>query len=143
MIISISRMAGCTSAMYPYIGEFLTNETRSKFMIFIGYSTSCSMFLLSGVGWALRRYGSTIWIGSYALTTWRMQVLILAIPGLIGAYIFHILPESPRFLLSVGKSEKAMEVLREVHYRNGNCKIKFPIQALEGEQGHTGSKKNL
>lgn len=120
--------------MYPYVGEMLTNKTRSKLMIVIGFANAGTMFLMSGVGWLLELYGKPLYISeSYSIAPWRQQILILGIPGLIAALLFCYLPESPQFLKSRGKTDEALKVLRDIHRKNCNGKDYFPIAFLSNE----------
>lgn len=49
---------------------------------------------------------------------WRIYLFTMALPEL-GAFIFlKFLPESPRFLHSYGRSEKARQVLEHMYYMN-------------------------
>ena len=53
-------------------------------------------------------------------TSWRLFVILCAIPcifsGLLGAYL---VPESPRWLISVGRNDEALKVVRDAAKANG------------------------
>ncbi|KAL7469539.1 hypothetical protein ACHAXS_009790 [Conticribra weissflogii] len=53
-------------------------------------------------------------------TSWRLFVVLCAVPciisGVLGAYL---VPESPRWLISVGRDQEAMEVIRSAITTNG------------------------
>lgn len=129
--------------MYPYLGELLTDGTRSKLMILIGYALAFGMFIASGVAWTAQNYFPTIQITeSHAITAWRLQMIILLVPGSIAAFLYYILPESPKFLISIGESGKALDVLRRIHTTNSGWNTPFPIDSLkEDDTGHVYSQK--
>ncbi|XP_034655495.1 solute carrier family 22 member 7-like [Drosophila subobscura] len=47
----------------------------------------------------------------YALTSWRVLVLLNLLPGLFGIVSLWLLPESPKYYLAVDEQQKAMEAL--------------------------------
>lgn len=63
----IRSFAGASATMYPYLGELLTNPTRSKLMIQIGYALGIGMILMSLVGWTLHNYFPVIQLTQWAL----------------------------------------------------------------------------
>lgn len=76
----------------------------------------------------------------YTLTPWRIQWLIFLIPGIIAIFLYHSLPESPLFLVSIGDTKGAHSALKEIYTRNGNVK-EFPVTSIaqkDGGEGHSG-----
>lgn len=56
----------------------------------------------------------------YFLPSWRTLCVVAALPALLG-YLFYIfIPESPRWLLSQGRTEEAEAVLQTFAKRNGS-----------------------
>lgn len=54
-----------------------------------------------------------------------------AIPSFIVTFLLLYLPESPKFLLSKGKNEQAMDVFRRIYTTNiGKPKECYPVQQL-------------
>ena len=47
--------------------------------------------------------------------SWRIPSIFQALPSVLQAIGIFFLPESPRFLVSVGKEDKALEVLADYH----------------------------
>lgn len=128
--------------MFPYVSELLTNKTRSKLMIIIGFANAGAMFLMSGVGWLLAEYGKELVISEdYSIAPWRQQILILGIPGVIATLMFYYLHESPQSLKSRGKDKEALDVLREIHRKNCDGKREFPIAYLAYEEDDDRSEK--
>lgn len=124
--------------MYPFIGELLPKETRSKLMVIFGFAIGLGMLLTAGVGFILQTYMMSLpIINGYIITPWRIQMLVHLIPGGIALFIYCTLPESPKFLMSTGKVDKALEVLENIHQRNCNRKEVFPIKVLTEE--HLGT----
>ncbi|CAG9562564.1 unnamed protein product [Danaus chrysippus] len=53
----------------------------------------------------------TLPIISYFLRDWRKLQLVLSLPWLYVALIYFVLPESPRWLITTGQKDKAVEIL--------------------------------
>lgn len=144
LILNNYRSAGATSAMYVYAGEMMSNATRSKYMSYIGYSLTIANFLLAGIGYTLHNYGTNIYISEhYSIQTWRQQMIVLCIPGLLGAILFHWLPESPKFLVSKGRTDEALQVLKFIHKINNHGKGAFPIKELKMDGHQDSTEKSL
>ena len=61
--------------------------------------------LCGGLAWLLLPLEiSGVSIGSLEIHSWRVFLALSAIPSIIGAGVFFVLPESPRFLLEVRKA---------------------------------------
>jgi len=60
----------------------------------------------------------TLYIGSN--WSWRLPSLLQAAPSAVQVFLVLLLPESPRFLMSKGKDEKALQILAKYH-ANGNA----------------------
>lgn len=141
--LNLSSLSGATSAMYPYVGELLTTTTRSKLMALIGFAIGMGIMYSTGVGWALQRYNVHLDItDNYTLHPWRIQMILALIPAALAGFICYCLPESPKYLVSIGRTDKAMAVLNRIHVSNGKSPDDFPIKALKEEMS-TSNKKTL
>lgn len=89
-------------------------------------SVVLAMWLLS-YDWAFELYPG------YEFKPWRLCLLTFAIPGVIAAIWMLRLPESPRFLLSVGRSEEAMEAVRWIYRTNKGNLNGFGVEQLKAE----------
>lgn len=60
--------------------------------------------------------------------TWRIYTLVCSIPALLGLITISLLPESPKYLLSKGSSERALRLLRRMYAVNsGKPADTFPV----------------
>jgi len=62
---------------------------------------------------------------------WRWLLVISALPLLLVLLGLLLLPESPRYLLSAGKADRALEILREIARENGNFLPEGTLKPLE------------
>ncbi|KAJ8972609.1 hypothetical protein NQ314_000100 [Rhamnusium bicolor] len=74
-------------------------------------------------------------LGEYfVFHSWNLYLLICSLPALISSIAFIFLPESPKFLMTVGRNEKALQVFRKVYSMNtGKPEDTFPIKELVEE----------
>ncbi|XP_064357464.1 synaptic vesicle glycoprotein 2C isoform X2 [Dromaius novaehollandiae] len=69
----------------------------------------------SGSGWL----GWSFSMGSaYQFHSWRVFVIVCALPCVSSVVALTFMPESPRFLLEVGKHDEAWMILKQIHDTN-------------------------
>ncbi|CAH2238396.1 organic cation transporter protein-like [Pararge aegeria] len=61
----------------------------------------------------------TLPIIAYFLRTWRQLQMATSIPWIFVIFYYRLIPESPRWLITRGKTEEAIEVLTKIARRNG------------------------
>lgn len=59
---------------------------------------------------------------------WRLLALVMAIPCAATACLLQLFHESPKFLVSTGQQDKALEVLKKIYACNtGDNAENFPV----------------
>ncbi|XP_069788086.1 solute carrier family 22 member 2-like [Narcine bancroftii] len=91
-------------AAYILISELVGMKHRRTVGIIIQMFFSFGMMLLSGV--------------AYLVPAWRNLQLVMTVPNFIFLIYYWLLPESPRWLLSRKKREKAIKILQKVAKKN-------------------------
>ncbi|KAJ3659516.1 hypothetical protein Zmor_011200 [Zophobas morio] len=121
--------------IFKFLGGFIINGHYCFNCLFIGISLLQISFTGS-VTWAIlpQKIVITLFNNSVVLRPWNLFLLVCAIPSLVSGIIFIFMPESPKFLMTVGRNEEALAVFRTVYALNtGNNKQNFPIQTLLDE----------
>lgn len=68
------------------------------------------------------------------LYNWNVFLTICAIPSFIAAVALCFMPESPKFLMSLGATDQALKVFEEIYKTNtGNATYSYPIKGLIDE----------
>lgn len=115
--------------MYPYIGELLTSTTRSKFMTLVGYAMGAGTLYSTAIGWPLQRFQVELRVTEgYTLHPWRIQMICALLPGLVAVLIYDWLPESPKFFVAIGRSDRALKTLQYIHETNGHSGEDLPVR---------------
>lgn len=112
---------GCPAAIIiAYVGEFHSDKYRAKAISWVGSFVAFSSFYLPTVAWIiLPMQWSFIIPGiDVLMRPWRLLIVMFSLPGLIVLFFFFYLPESPKFLWSVGESEKSLIILRRMFTMN-------------------------
>jgi len=77
--------------------------------------------------WALRLPWPDV-----TLRSWRVFVVISALPSVVSAVMLLLLPESPKFLFSQAKEDQALDVLRRVFSVNtGRPAAEYPVRFVQ------------
>ncbi|CAH0399015.1 unnamed protein product [Chilo suppressalis] len=77
--------------------------------------------------------------------SWRTLMLVYSMPSLITALCLFFLPESPKFVLSQGDEDKALEILRRIYrINNRGSKEEYQVKGVirETEKKEKASMKD-
>ncbi|KAI4875475.1 hypothetical protein NFI96_008534 [Prochilodus magdalenae] len=100
---------------------------------------------------SLKALGWSFSMGSaYQFHSWRVFVVVCALPCVCSVVALTFMPESPRFYLEVGKHDEAWMILKQIHDTNMRARgqpekvftvnrIKIPKQIDEFVEMHTES----
>ena len=69
--------------------------------------------------------------GDIVLKPWRAILLIYAAPGIIGGIGLYFYPESPKFMLSVGKRDEALKTVKWIYKTNRHVKNDFDFEVKQ------------
>ncbi|XP_036621662.1 solute carrier family 22 member 2 [Trichosurus vulpecula] len=111
---------------YILITEFVGLKYRKTVGICLQMAYTVGLVILSGV--------------AYALPSWRWLQLTVSLPYFCFLLYYWCLPESPRWLLSQNKEEKAMEIIKHIARKNQKPLPTF-LQSLKPDED-TSKKMN-
>uniref|UniRef100_A0A452IT32 Major facilitator superfamily (MFS) profile domain-containing protein n=1 Tax=Gopherus agassizii TaxID=38772 RepID=A0A452IT32_9SAUR len=113
-------IGGAVPAVFSYFSEVLAREKRGEHLSWL-----CMFWMIGGIyasamAWAIiPHYGWSFSMGSaYQFHSWRVFVVVCALPCVSSVVALTFMPESPRFLLEVGKHDEAWMILKQIHDTN-------------------------
>ncbi|RZB39871.1 Sugar tr and/or MFS 1 domain containing protein [Asbolus verrucosus] len=126
---------GPFAALTAYMSEFHCSKYRSRVQLGRGMIVSCGTMVLPLLAWAILPQKIDIRLDdNIVLHSWNIYLLVCAIPSLISGILFIFMPESPKFLMTVGRNKEALAVFKQVFSINtGKSKEEFPIKHLVDE----------
>lgn len=90
---------------------------------------------VAGLAWLIIREDIGFRTETFVYNSWRIFLLICALPSFVVTILLFFLPESPKFLLSQGKSEQAIEIFKHIYHINtGNDPEDYPVKHLIFEE---------
>ncbi|KAI9534810.1 Synaptic vesicle glycoprotein 2C [Dissostichus eleginoides] len=119
-MVSGFGIGGAVPIVFSYFAEVLAREKRGEHLSWL-----CMFWMIGGIyasamAWAIiPHYGWSFSMGSaYQFHSWRVFVVVCALPCVSAVVALTFMPESPRFLLENGKHDEAWMVLKHIHDTN-------------------------
>ncbi|XP_068393666.1 synaptic vesicle glycoprotein 2B isoform X1 [Eschrichtius robustus] len=123
-LISGIGIGGALPIVFAYFSEFLSREKRGEHLSWLGIFWMTGGIYASAMAWSIiPHYGWGFSMGTnYHFHSWRVFVIVCALPCTVSMVALKFMPESPRFLLEMGKHDEAWMILKHVHDTNMRAK---------------------
>uniref|UniRef100_A0A672GS31 Synaptic vesicle glycoprotein 2Ca n=1 Tax=Salarias fasciatus TaxID=181472 RepID=A0A672GS31_SALFA len=149
---------GAVPIVFSFFAEVLSREKRGEHLSWLCMFWMIGEIYASAMAWAIiPHYGWSFSMGSaYQFHSWRVFVVVCALPCVCAVVALTFMPESPRFYLEVGKHDEAWMILKQIHDTNMRARgqpekvftvnrIKIPKQLdelveMESESGNPVSR---
>ncbi|XP_076288112.1 synaptic vesicle glycoprotein 2C isoform X2 [Lasioglossum baleicum] len=119
------------SLVYSYLGEFHAEKQRVKAICYVGFFWTLSWLILPGLAWLIIPLPISFQFHGIVYNSWRLFLAIIGVPTLMVTLIATRYPESPKFLVSQGRTEEALMILRKIYAINtGNNEDDYPVKIL-------------
>ncbi|XP_031332487.1 synaptic vesicle glycoprotein 2C-like isoform X2 [Photinus pyralis] len=129
-------ITGGVSTVLTYTNEFHSAYHRTFIPVINGIYSNLASIVLPLVGWSLftDSMNLSLFNDGMLLRSWNIFLFVTAIPSFVAFVFYMILPESPKFLMTVGKREEALEVFRTMFRINTRrSRDEYPITTLVDE----------
>uniref|UniRef100_A0A673C1Z5 Synaptic vesicle glycoprotein 2Ca n=1 Tax=Sphaeramia orbicularis TaxID=375764 RepID=A0A673C1Z5_9TELE len=153
-------IGGAVPIVFSFFAEVLSREKRGEHLSWLCMFWMIGEIYASAMAWAIiPHYGWSFSMGSaYQFHSWRVFVVVCALPCVCAVVALTFMPESPRYFLEVGKHDEAWMILKQIHDTNMRARgqpekvftvsvnrIKIPKQLdelveMESESGNPVSK---
>ncbi|XP_055912649.1 synaptic vesicle glycoprotein 2B-like isoform X2 [Eupeodes corollae] len=132
-------VSGGSATIYAYLGEFHTDRSRARAMMGSSFIFALGAMILPLIAWLIINQSWTLPISFLGITykPWRFFMIVCGIPGFLCGLFLIFLPESPKFLLSVGKDKEAIDVLKRMYRWNVGDDTEFELNGLIPEKDTT------
>ncbi|KAM3962078.1 synaptic vesicle glycoprotein 2B-like [Aphomia sociella] len=132
----------CFSATSVILSEFTHRQVRDRVMMCLAGLMSTSLIVVALTSWAIlpQPWHFVFWDGRFVFHSWNIYFYVCSKWSLLAGICYYCLPESPKFLLSHGQENEALEILKYMYQINtGQPKSLFPITSLneKGEYSPT------
>ncbi|NWH19128.1 SV2B protein, partial [Grus americana] len=123
-LISGLGIGGSLPIVFAYFSEFLSREKRGEHLSWLCMFWMIGGIFASAMAWSIiPHYGWGFSMGTkYHFHSWRVFVLVCSLPCIASLVALKFMPESPRFLLEIGKHDEAWMILKHVHDTNMRAK---------------------
>ncbi|PSN56139.1 hypothetical protein C0J52_03326 [Blattella germanica] len=133
---------GPFAILLTFLAEFNGSHHRARIMMMVGIFTALAIVTLPGLAWLIlpQPWSWTLFNGTITFNSWRVFLVVAAIPSLLGGIGICFFDESPKFLMSQGRTEEALKVFRRVYSINtGNPPEMYPVISLVRERPRSAS----
>ncbi|KAH8420479.1 hypothetical protein KR009_010804, partial [Drosophila setifemur] len=121
-------MSGPFAVLMTYLTELHGRKQRQRIMMIVGIMFSIATLTLPGLAMLILPQKWDIRIWTLTLTSWQVFVAISALPSLLSFVLFFFFPESPKFLMSKGRNQEAMDAFKFMYHLNTRKpKDSFPV----------------
>ncbi|MPY60622.1 sugar porter family MFS transporter [Streptomyces spongiae] len=136
---------GMASVIGPaYIAEVAPAAYRGRLGSFQQAAIVIGIAVSQLVNWALLNAAGGDQRGELlGLEAWQVMLGVMVVPAVLYGLLSFAIPESPRFLISVGKDARAREVLAEIEGENVDLDARVTEIELAMKSEHKSTFKDL
>lgn len=116
-------LSGVKGTSMSYLGEFHSARMRPVHLSLLSSCIMSSLILQPLMAMAVLQHADD----AFPIKPWRLFILIGCLVSALGALLMHWLPESPKFLLAMGKPKEALDVLRCMHAVNSGDPLEVSL----------------
>lgn len=119
--------------MYAYVGEFHDSHFRPKVVSWTAAFIGFGNMYVPGMAWLIlsQHWEYQIPLLGTLFRPWRLLIIMYSLPSIIFAICVYFLPESPKFLLSQGRDEEVLKILRKMYRINfGRNHNEYQVTAI-------------
>ncbi|MFE7774749.1 sugar porter family MFS transporter [Streptomyces sp. NPDC057445] len=136
---------GMASVIGPaYIAEVSPPAYRGRLASFQQAAIVIGIAVSQLVNWAILQVADGEQRGKIGgLEAWQWMLGVMVVPAMLYGLLSFVIPESPRFLISVGRQDKARQVLRDVEGKEVNLDVRVAEIEENMRHEHKPSFKDL
>ncbi|XP_033208480.1 synaptic vesicle glycoprotein 2B [Belonocnema kinseyi] len=126
-----AALGGSGPVIWSYFAEFQPKSKRGSMLSFMAAFWTLGNLFVAGLAWLIIPNDIGITGPSFTYNSWRIFLLICAVPSFVVAGLLLLLPESPKYLLSRGRYEEALNIFRNIYAINtGKNRESYSVHEL-------------
>ncbi|CAH0687737.1 unnamed protein product [Spodoptera exigua] len=143
--INGAALGGSGPVIWSYFAEFQPKNKRGAMLSFMAAFWTLGNLFVAGLAWVIIPSGIGGVTNGFVYNSWRIFLLVMSLPSFLVAALLFLLPESPKFLISNGRHDEALEVFKGIYMMNtGRSKEEYPVkQLLVEENYHSKPEKQI
>lgn len=106
------------AATFSYVTEFHSSDTRNRAASFVSIFFPAIFIFLPVLAWLIIPMEFSFMIFGLNFNSWRLYLICSSSINVLNFVVMSLLPESPKFLHSMGRKEEMMAVLRYMYATN-------------------------
>lgn len=127
-----AALGGSGPVIWSYFAEFQPKSKRGSMLSFMAAFWTFGNLFVAGLAWLIIPTGIGFITPLFTYNSWRIFLMTCSIPSFIVAFLLFYLPESPKYLLTKGKQEKALAIFRGIYVTNTKKPAElYPVTELE------------
>lgn len=116
---SLFSTSGAQAASISYLSEFHSNTTRARSLTIVTMFIPLSVLYQCIVGWGIMTMQFQYTFFGFTYAPWRLYMLVTSLIMVLSFIMLLYPPESPKFVLAMGRSDEAVKILSKVYRANG------------------------
>lgn len=138
-------ICGPFSLTYAYLSEFFDKSRRDSIVMMTGCFTSFGSLLQPVIAYfIIPNNWEFILFDTFLINSWRIFLMLSTLPSLTGAFLVYFMPETPKFLMTHGRTEEAMRVFQTMYaWNTGHARESYPVKRLQSGMTLSGEKKGF
>ncbi|XP_015175902.1 PREDICTED: synaptic vesicle glycoprotein 2B [Polistes dominula] len=126
-----AALGGSGPVIWSYFAEFQPKSKRGSMLSFMAAFWTLGNLFVAGLAWLIIPQDIGITSIAFTYNSWRIFLLICAAPSFIVAGLLLLLPESPKYLLSCGRYQEALDIFRGIYAINtGRSRDSYTVKEL-------------
>ncbi|KAJ8669065.1 hypothetical protein QAD02_000324 [Eretmocerus hayati] len=113
-----AALGGSGPVIWSYFAEFQPKSKRGSMLSFMAAFWTLGNLFVAGLAWLIIPQDYGYKGPNFTYNSWRIFLLICAAPSFIVAGLLFLLPESPKYLLSRGRYDEALDIFRGIYATN-------------------------
>ncbi|EDW78204.2 uncharacterized protein Dwil_GK16302 [Drosophila willistoni] len=113
-----AALGGSGPVIWSYFAEFQPKAKRGSMLSFMAAFWTFGNLFVAGLAWLIIPTTIGFITPYFTYNSWRIFLLVCSTPSFLVGFLLFYLPESPKFLLTRGKKDKALAIFRGIFVTN-------------------------